>query len=72
MANGNEKIEEVAAKAGELPETAETNAPKTSRAFTPRWVRACVSKSLASSEEKDKASGRSAADKTPWRRTRRK
>jgi len=71
MANKKEKVEDVAAKADEPVDSAGTNAPKAGR-YSPRWVRVCVSKSLASSTESESTSPRPASDKTPWRRTRRK
>jgi hypothetical protein len=70
MADEKEKIEDAAAKAEGPADGAEPKASKTGRASSHRWVRTCVNKSLAVSPEKDLADRRSAAEKTPWRRTR--
>jgi hypothetical protein len=72
MADGKEEIEKVEAKAGDVPEPAGDGASKPSRTFKSRWVRTCVTKALAPSVEKELARRRSAADKTPWKPTRRR
>jgi len=71
MADRTDKIEDVAAKAEGPADSTGTNALKSGR-YSTRWVRVCVTKSLASPAESELTSRRSTADKKPWRRTRRR